>query len=83
MANEDPNAPPASETSKKKSGSWDWLWPIFLAAIVIKSFGPAGGLVTLCSYYLLKPKLGTWGAVAASGAIGVIVAIGLIAIFRS
>lgn len=31
----------------------------------------------------LKPKLGTWGAVAASGVIGVVVAIGLMAVIRS
>ena len=31
----------------------------------------------------LEPKLGTWGAVAASGVIGVLVAIGFLAMIRS
>jgi hypothetical protein len=93
MAYEDPNAPSPSQTSapatapattpEKKSGSWDWLWPSILAVIIVKVFGLVGGLVTFGCYYWLKPKLGTWGAVAASGVIGVVVAIGLMAVIRS
>lgn len=92
MAYEDPNAPsqptpvPATTpaaTPEKKSGSWDWLWPSIVAVIIVKVFGLVGGLVTFGCYYWLKPKLGTWGAVAASGVIGVVVAIGLLAVIRS
>ena len=93
MAYEDPNAPSLSQTSapatapattpEKKSGSWDWIWPSILAVIIVKLFGLVGGLVTLGCYYWLKPKLGTWGAVAASGVIGVVVAIGFMAMMRS
>ena len=95
MAYEDPNAPPSSSTSSptpataaisapaKKSGSWDWLWPTIMAVIIVRLFGLVGGLVTFGCYYWLKPKLGTWGAVAASGFIGLVVAIGLIAMIRS
>jgi len=94
MAYEDPNAPsPASapatasasvpaSASEKKSGSWDWIWPSILAVIIVKLFGLVGGLVTLGSYYMLKPKIGTWGAVAASGVIGAVVAVGLLAMIR-
>ncbi len=96
MAYEDPNAPsqhqthvPAAPTSapaaspEKKSGSWDWLWPSIVAVIIFKVFGIVGGLVSFGCYYWLKPKLGTWGAVAASGVIGVVIAIGLMAMIRS
>ena len=91
MAYEDPNAPsqppiPATApaaTPEKKSGSWDWLWPSIVAVIIVKLFGLVGGLLTFGCYYWLKPKLGTWGAVAASGVIGVVVAIGLLAMIRS
>lgn len=95
MAYEDPNAPsqpptpaPATVTApaaapEKKSGSWDWLWSIIVAVIIVKLFGLVGGLVTFGCYYWLKPKLGTWGAVAVSGIIGVVVAIGLLAMIRS
>ena len=92
MAYEDPNAPsqpqtPAPATTpvaapEKKSGSWDWLWPSIVAVIIVKLFGLVGGLVTFGCYYWLKPKLGTWGAVAVSGFIGVVVAIGLMAMIR-
>ncbi len=97
MAYEDPNAPspstaPASAPttasavstipSEKKSGSWDWIWPSILAVIIVKLFGLVGGLVTFGSYYMLKPKIGTWGAVAASGVIGTVVAVGLLAMIR-
>lgn len=91
MSYEDPNAPasapttapaPAATASEKKSGSWDWIWPSIVAVIIVKLFGLVGGLVTIGSYYLLKPKIGTWGAVAASGVIGAVVAIGLLAMIR-
>ncbi len=97
MAYEDPNAPspspaPASApttastvsttAAEKKSGSWDWIWPSILAVIIVKLFGLVGGLVTFGSYYMLKPKIGTWGAVAASGVIGAVVAVGLLAMIR-
>jgi hypothetical protein len=95
LAYEDPNAPlqpqaPVAATtaaeptasSEKKSGSWDWIWPSIVAVVIVKVFGLVGGLVTLGCYYWLKPKLGTWGAVAASGGIGVVAAIGLLAMIR-
>lgn len=91
MAYEDPNAPasapttapaPAVNAPEKKSGTWDWIWPSILAVIIVKLFGLVGGLVTLGSYYMLKPKIGTWGAVAASGVIGAVVAVGLLAMIR-
>lgn len=94
MAYEDPNAPSQSPaptsapttvsttTTEKKSGSWDWIWPSILAVIIVKLFGLVGGLVTFGSYYMLKPKIGTWGAVAASGVIGAVVAVGLLAMIR-
>jgi hypothetical protein len=97
MAYEDPNAPspspaPASApttastvsttATEKKPGSWDWIWPSILAVIIVKLFGLVGGLVTFGSYYILKPKIGTWGAVAASGVIGTVVAVGLLAMIR-
>lgn len=95
MAYEDPNAPsqpqppaPAAPvtpvtTPQKNSGSWDWLWPSIAAIIIVKLFGLVGGLVTFGCYYWLKPKLGIWGAVAVSGVIGVVVAIGFLAMIRS
>ena len=92
MAYEDPNTPssmplpgPAAArvaAPEKKDSSWGWLWPSILALIIVKLFGLVGGLVTFGCYYWLKPKLGNWGAVAASGVIGTVVAIGLIAIIR-
>jgi len=91
MAYEDPNAPSQARTlesalttdSGKKSGRWDWLWPSILAMAIVKLFGLVGGLVTFGCYYWLKPKMGTWGAVAVSGLLGVVVAIGLLAMVRN
>jgi hypothetical protein len=95
MAYEDPNAPAKNDvnsssgsgsnstaTSEKKPNSWDWIWPTIVAVIIVKLFGLVGGLVTLGSYYWLKPKLGTWGSVGASGVIGIVVAVGLLAMIR-
>lgn len=93
MSYDDPNAPsqsqmPATTASaegapEKKSRSWDWIWPSIVTVIIVKVFGLVGGLVTYGSYYWLKPKLGTWGAVAVSSVIGVVVAISLLAMIRS
>jgi tetratricopeptide (TPR) repeat protein len=61
----------------KKSSSWNWIWPGILGVIIIKLFGPACGLVTIGAFYWLRPKLGTWGAVAASGVLGTVAVVGL------
>ncbi len=96
MAYEDPNAPlqpkapaPAAPTlapaatPEKKSNSWDWLWPSVVAVIIVNVFGLVGGLVAFGCYYWLRPKLGTWGAVATSSVFGVVVAIVFLATIRS
>lgn len=87
MANEEHNTNSTLKnqevtSEKSKSGTWDWIWPSLLGVIIVKIFGLVGGLVTLGSYFWLKLKIGTWPAVAASGVIGVLVAIGLAAIMR-
>jgi hypothetical protein len=67
----------------KKKFSWDWLLPTIAAIMIVKLFGLVGGLVTFSVYYWLKPKLGTWGAVAVAGVIGVIAAFALGAMLRA
>lgn len=81
MSNEESSAPAVSEA--KKSSSWDWLWPVIAAGVIFRLFGVVGGLVTFGAYCLLKPKLGTWGAVAVAGVIGVVAAIALVAMLRA
>jgi hypothetical protein len=81
MSNEKSSEPAVIES--KKSRSWDWLWPGIAAFIIVKLFGLAGGLVTFGMYYWLKPKLGTWGAVAVAGIVGIVAAIALGAMFRT
>ncbi|MCZ8158401.1 MAG: hypothetical protein O9256_00660 [Rhizobiaceae bacterium] len=73
----------AEATSGGESSSFGWLWSGLLAFFMVKLFGVVGGLVTLGSYYVLKAKLGTWGAVVASGVIGASVSIGLLALIRN
>lgn len=80
-SDEEPNTP--SVDTPKKSSSWDWIWPAIVAVIIVKLFGLVGGLVTIGAYYWFKPKLGTWGAVAASGVLGVVAAVGLLAMLRA
>jgi len=67
----------------KKSNSWDWIWPSIVGVIIVKLFGLVGGLVTIGSYFWLKPRLGTWGAVAGSGVLGVVVGVGLSVLLRA
>lgn len=75
MSHEELTTP--ADNSKSKSSSWDWIWPSIVGIVIVKLFGLAGGLVTIGTYYWLKPKMGTWGAVAISGVLGVVAAIGL------
>lgn len=73
---------PLDTTAQKKPSKWDWVWPVLASAIIFRVIGVAGGLVTICCYYWLKPKLGIWGAVGASTVIGVVVALGLMAMIK-
>lgn len=75
MSNEELVTP--TDNSKRKSSSWDWIWPSIVGVIIVKLFGLAGGLVTIGAYYWLKPKVGNWGAVTISGVLGVVAAVGL------
>ena len=81
MSNEQSDTPAIAET--KKPSSWDWIWPTLVAVVIVKAFWLVGGLVTIGGYYWLKPKLGTWDAVAASGVLGIVVAIGFWAKIRA
>ena len=74
---------PPAVTEPKRSSFWDWLWPTIVAVVIVKLFGLLGGLATIGSYFWLKPKLGTWGAVAASSFIGIVMAIGFSAMIRA
>lgn len=68
---------PTTSNPIKKSSSWDWIWPSIVGVIIVKLFGLVGGLVTIGTYYWLKQKAGTWVAVAISGVLGVVSAVGL------
>lgn len=81
MSNEELNTP--ADNVPKASNSWDWIWPSIVAVIIVKLFGLVGGLVTVGAYYWLKPKLGTWGVVAASGVLGAFAAVGLLTMLRA
>lgn len=35
----------------EKSNSWDWKWPAIAGVIIVKLFGPVGGLVTIGAYF--------------------------------
>lgn len=73
---------PTDTNAQKKPSKWDWVWPVLASAIIFRVIGVAGGLVTICCYYWLKPKLGIWGAFGASTVIGVVVALGLMAMIK-
>lgn len=75
------NQVPGSE-STQKSAVLDWVLPAIAAAIVVKVFGLVGGLVTFGTYYWLKPKVGVWAAMGASGVLGAVAAFGVAAMIR-
>ena len=67
------NRKKSSPVEEEKGSIWDWVLPAIIAYITMKLFGVLGGIVTLVAYYWLKPKLGIFGAVVSSGAIGLVV----------
>lgn len=67
----------ATNNSTKQFGSWDWIWLSIVGIIIVKLFGLVGGLLTIGVFFWLKPKIGTWGAVAISGVFGVVAVLGL------
>lgn len=72
-----------SDQQPKKSVWQEWILPSLLTVIIVKLLGIAGGLAAAAAYYWLKPKLGKWGAIAVSSALGVIAAVGLNATFTN
>lgn len=72
-----------SQSKSVSTSTWDWLLPAIVGIAIVKLFGLVGGLISVGSYFLLKPKIGVWGAVAAAIVIGIVVALGLAAIIRS
>lgn len=81
MSNEESSTPAVNEA--KKGNSWGMLWFAIASTVIVKLFGVAGGLITIGAYYLLKPKLGTWGAVGVAGVIGVVAVIAFGAMLRT
>ena len=62
------NEKPTSSTAiAKKSKSWHWVWLSIVGAIIARLFGLVGALVFIGAYCWLKPKMGTWVAIAAAG----------------
>lgn len=77
-----PDSPPLVTPPLAPPSSWNWIWPSIVGVLLAKLFGLVGCLVAIGAYYWLKPKLGAWGALAASGVLGVI-AVGLLAMLRT
>lgn len=67
-----------SETKR----SWDWLWQTIGIVIIIKLFGPAGGIAAVLVYLWQQPKIGKWRAAALSVGIGIAVPLLILAMIR-
>jgi hypothetical protein len=67
----------------KKSWSWDWLWQAIAITLIMKFFGPAGGLTAALVYLWQKPKRGKWPAMGIAAIAGILVPLLILAIMRS
>lgn len=65
---------------EKPNSSWDWLLPTIVGFVLVKLSGLLGVLICFGAYYFLKPKIGTWGAIAASAGIVVITGMAITAL---
>jgi hypothetical protein len=70
MESNNKTSPLESESTKETSGGW--IWPSITSYFIFRYVGIVGGIVVLVSYYLIKPKLGTWGAVAVSTILAIV-----------
>jgi hypothetical protein len=67
----------------KKSWSWDWLWQAIAITLIMKFFGPAGGLTAALVYFWQKPKRGKWAAMGIAAFAGILVPLLILAAVRS
>lgn len=70
----------AAAMPEKPASSWDWVLPAIVGFVLVKLSGLLGILICFAAYYFLKPKIGKWGAVAASAGIVVVAGLGLAAL---
>jgi hypothetical protein len=78
------NAPHTQQPiATKKSWSWDWLWQAIAITLIMKFFGPAGGLTAALVYFWQKPKRGKWPAMGIAAFAGILVPLLILAAFRS
>ena len=72
---QNPTSPPAAEKAPSRMSAIfkDYVLPALVAFICVRLLGIVGGLAAIVGFYVLRPKLGTPGAVAAGAAIGVAV----------
>lgn len=74
-----PSSPAAGAAAANKTSPSIW-WPIIVAAIGVKMLGAVGAILGFLTYYWLEPKKGWIPAALISTAVGVGVAIGLVAL---
>jgi hypothetical protein len=70
----------AASVPEKPASSWDWVLPAIVGFVLVKLSGLLGVLICFGAYYFLKPKIGKWGAIAASAGIVVVAGLGLAAL---
>ena len=75
-------ATPQANTRKSWSWSLDWLWQAIAITLIIKFFGPAGGMTAFLVYTWQKPKLGKWPAMGISAIAGILIPLLILALVR-
>ena len=73
----------SSTVSSSKTWSWDWLWQAIAITLIVKVFGPAGGVTAVLVYLWQQPKLGKWPAMGVAAVAGIAVPLLILAFIRN
>ena len=77
------NPPQQVTHPQKKSWSWDWLWQAIAISLIVRFFGPAGGLTAVVVYFWQQPKIGKWPALGVAAVAGIVVPLLILALIRN
>jgi len=77
-----PTCEEGASGAAKKSWSWGWIWQVIAISLIMKFFGPAGGVIAVFLYFWQEPKLGKWPAIGLAAMAGILVPLLILSLMK-
>ena len=74
---------PQSPDKKESFWTWAWFFQIIIISIIMKFFGPIGGITAFLVYFWQKPKIGKWPAMGIAAVAGILVPLVFLGLMKS